>query len=203
MIIGKWNKSVILTYIGVVFSITGIYLVVKRYTQYAMGCLILAGICDLFDGQIARRISRTDEEKLFGIELDSMADVINFIAFPCVILYMEMSFSFISIFLSSFFAICGIARLSFFNMKAKEDYEGGTSFFRGLPVTYTALILPFAYLLRYVLQDYIFQLIFAAVYSGIALFEIIDVQIPKPKGAAYPFFALLAISILWVYWGIL
>ncbi len=202
MFIGKWNKSVILTYIGVIFSISGMYLVIKGHTQFAMGFLILSGICDLFDGHIARIMTRTEEEKLFGIELDSMADVTNFIAFPVVILYMTTSFSFITVCFAGIFAICGIARLSFFNVGAKE-LEGRVNFFRGLPVTYTALILPFVYLLSHILDKYIFQWIFIVVYLGIAIFEIIDIQIPKPRGAAYPFFSILAIVMLWVYWRIL
>ncbi len=202
MIIGKWNKSVILTYIGVIFSIMGIYLAIKQNMNYAMGFLILAGICDLFDGQIARRMSRTEEEKLFGIELDSMADVMNFIAFPIVILCAGFPASFISVLIAGFFAICGIARLSFFNMGAKEA-EGGVAFFRGLPVTYTALILPFAYLSSYIFAENIFGWFFSAVYVVIGIFEILDIHIPKPRGLAYPFFVILAIAMLGLYWGIL
>ena len=71
--IGKWNKSVILTYIGLSLSILGIALIaLKVELKYAMICFIFAGVCDMFDGTIARRCKRTKEEKAFGIELDSL-----------------------------------------------------------------------------------------------------------------------------------
>ena len=85
--IGKWNKSVILTYFGLTVAILGILLVLFGINiKYAFICLIVSGICDLFDGTIARRCKRTKEEKAFGIELDSLVDVSSFIALPLVIL---------------------------------------------------------------------------------------------------------------------
>ena len=38
----------------------------------AVLCLALSGLCDMFDGKIARRkTDRTDDEKCFGIQIDS------------------------------------------------------------------------------------------------------------------------------------
>lgn len=89
MVIGKWNKSVILTYIGLLISILGIYISfnIENGTKYAMTCLIIAGICDLFDGVVARKCERNEEEKNFGIQLDSLVDVIDFIALPTAIFF--------------------------------------------------------------------------------------------------------------------
>ena len=71
--IGKWNKSVILTYIGLAFAVAGIFLASREgCLNYAWCCLMAAGVCDLFDGAVARKVKRTDEEKKFGVELDSM-----------------------------------------------------------------------------------------------------------------------------------
>ena len=50
--IGKWNKSVILTYIGLGCSLLGFYFSTVNI-NYTIICLVLAGICDLFDGFIA------------------------------------------------------------------------------------------------------------------------------------------------------
>ena len=85
--IGKWNKSVILTYIGLTISVLGIMLVLfDADLKYVMICLIVAGICDLFDGTVARRCKRTKEEKEFGIQIDSLADTVNFLCLPVVIM---------------------------------------------------------------------------------------------------------------------
>ena len=40
----------------------------------------------MFDGKVARMCKRTEEEKQFGIQIDSLADTINFIALPVVIM---------------------------------------------------------------------------------------------------------------------
>ena len=76
MIIGYYNKSVILTFVGILISIFGMLNVAN--TDIALTCLILAGICDLFDGVVARKCKRTDKEKAFGVQIDSLADVISF-----------------------------------------------------------------------------------------------------------------------------
>lgn len=198
MMIGKWNRTVILTYVGIFFSIIGMGFVIHVDAESAMSCLILAGICDLFDGQIARRIKRTEEEKLFGIELDSVADVVNFIAFPVVLLYVTVSSWLLVSLAGTFFAICGTARLAFFNMGAKESM-GEISFYRGLPVTYTALILPLVYLLKYAISLNVFDIIFMVCYLSIGVFQITDIRVSKPKRWAYPFFVVLAVGMLYVY----
>ncbi len=198
MMIGKWNRTVILTYVGIFFSIIGMGFVIHADAESAMSCLILAGICDLFDGQIARRIKRTEEEKLFGIELDSVADVVNFIAFPVVLLYVTVSSWLLVSLAGTFFAICGTARLAFFNMGAKESM-GEISFYRGLPVTYTALILPLVYLLKYAISLNVFDIIFMVCYLSIGVFQITDIRVSKPKRWEYPFFVVLAVGMLYVY----
>ena len=54
MFIGKWNKSVYLTYISLGFAILGIYLATALgKTHLALMCLMCCGICDMFVGKIA------------------------------------------------------------------------------------------------------------------------------------------------------
>ena len=55
--IGFYNYSVILTYIGLVSSVFGITQVFENHMSIAFLCLLLSGICDLFDGKISRSIS--------------------------------------------------------------------------------------------------------------------------------------------------
>ena len=63
MFIGKWNKSVILTYVGLMFAVAGIFLAFTTdKITYSYSCLMMAGICDLFDGMVARKCKRTEEE---------------------------------------------------------------------------------------------------------------------------------------------
>lgn len=194
MFIGKWNPSVILTYIGVGFSIIGIYLSLSERMEYAISCLMIAGICDLFDGKIARSIKRNKEEERFGIELDSLVDVVSFLVFP-IILLLKITDVF-SLGISIFFAICGISRLAFFNILHKEER---LAYFRGLPVTYIALILPIIYLLHNMVEKEIFIRIFQITFIGMGFLYILDIKIPKPRGKAYIFFSILALVMLGIY----
>ena len=69
--IGFYNYSVILTYIGLVSSVFGITQVFENHMSIAFLCLLLSGICDLFDGKIARKHNLVTT---FGKFLDPLAD---------------------------------------------------------------------------------------------------------------------------------
>lgn len=204
MIIGKWNKSVILTYIGLIISVLGIYIcmTMENSMNIVMSCLIIAGICDLFDGFIARRCKRDEEEKAFGVQLDSLVDVVNFIAFPIVIFLKIVPINFFSILALIIFAICGIARLAYFNIKV-ESTDEPIKYYTGLPVTYTALIFPLIYLLQVVLTSNTLGIVIMTFVYIVSLLNIAKIKVPKPKGKAYIFFALLAIITLILYLGVL
>lgn len=199
MFVGKWNKSVILTYVGMSIAIAGMFFTFYADSiKYAFCCLMVAGICDLFDGMVARKCKRTEDEKNFGIELDSLVDVISFIALPiCIFLAMGLTHIWdFAVFV--FFAICGIARLAYFNI-ATAVSEGAVKYYTGLPVTYSALIFPLVYLLKQPLPKDVFSIVFTVCILLVALFQIFKVRIPKPKGIWYGIFGLIAIVMLAVY----
>ncbi len=205
MFIGKWNKSVILTYIGLIISIFGMFICFSskdNSISLAMSCLIIAGICDLFDGVIARKCKRTEQEKNFGIELDSLVDAIDFIALPITIflrLQMNTWYHFMIIVV---FAICGIARLAYFNITI-EDNSKPVKYYTGLPVTYTAMIFPIFYLLKYIMPLNIFSIIYTILIAFVAMLNILNIKIKKPKGIAYVIFPVLAVIMLVLYLGVL
>ena len=81
--IGVYDYTVILTYISLISAIFGMTQAIHGDYKAAIFCLALSGICDAFDGRIARtKKDRTEEEKAFGIQLDSLCDVICFGVFP-------------------------------------------------------------------------------------------------------------------------
>lgn len=210
MFVGKWNKSVILTYIGMAAAIWGMYcVIVPKKIALAFCCLIVAGVCDLFDGMVARRCKRTKEEKLFGIQLDSLVDVISFLALPTVILFGMSTSGIVQVLVAVSYCICGVARLGHFNIVSEEETGGSSAVkcYQGLPVTYAALIFPIAYLvLEYLLTGSLLaegvlpEGSFVGGYSLVmmltALFFVINVKIPKPRGIAYVFLMLLAVAVL-------
>ena len=86
--IGFYNYTVILTYIGLVSTFIGITQVFEENFMQAIFCLILSGVCDMFDGVVARtHKGRSEHAKKFGIQIDSLCDVICFGVFPAIINY--------------------------------------------------------------------------------------------------------------------
>lgn len=202
MFIGEWNKSVILTYIGMGFAVLGMYMVYTGKVSQAFACLIVAGVCDLFDGAVARKCKRNEAQKLFGIQLDSLVDVLSFLALP-VSIGISMGLNrWYHVLMLTLFCICGIARLAFFNVESNAESvngDGPRKYYRGLPVTYTALIMPLVYLLHLIVPTNAFLWIYAGTMVGVAVLNILDIQVVKPKGIAYAGFAVLAIVMLIVF----
>ena len=155
MFIINLKKSVLVTYLGIIFGIISMNFAFTKmafaevnYIRYSLIFLILSGICDMFDGKVARMCKRTQEEKEFGIQIDSLADTVNFLVLPVVImLSLEMT-SILDVCAYIVFIICGISRLGVFNCNANAD--GPVKYYTGLPVTSTSIIFPAFYLLRYV-----------------------------------------------------
>ena len=178
--IGKWNKSVILTYVGLSLAVLGVMLIIlKVELKYAIICLMASGVCDLFDGTVARRCKRTKEEKEFGIELDSLVDVFSFIALPLVILA-SINTTWYYLPIAIIYAIFAIARLAYFNIKTVDSNKAISSYI-GLPVTYAALIFPIIYLLSYIITNSIFIIIYNVITLIVSILFILKIKVPKPK----------------------
>ncbi len=197
--IGKWNKSVILTYLGLAASAAGIALLSPYCDvdlKYVYILLMFAGICDMFDGTIARKCKRNKEEKEFGIQLDSLVDVFSFIALPLAILAtVNENIYYIPIFI--IYAICGVARLAHFNTIAPENTP--VKYYVGLPVTFSALIFPLLYILAYFIKSDPFMIIYNVVTLIVAILFVIKIKVPKPKVKSSIFLLLLAIAVTIFY----
>lgn len=200
--IGCYNKSVILTYLGVGFSVFGmlyltnaIQLESTNRFDVSMICLIVAGICDLFDGFIARKCNRNEQEKLFGVQIDSLADVISFLIFPVILLnrfnqnlYGE---NIVMYLLAIFYILCGVIRLAWFNSNVGETVN---RYYQGLPVTYISLILPIYYAFSKIVRLDCFGIGLNIIFVIVAILFILNVKIRKPGGIWYAFFSVLAIG---------
>ena len=84
-LIGYYNPSVILTYIGLAASIVGITFALNGDIRIATMLIMVSSVCDMFDGAVARKVKRNEEEKRFGIQIDSLCDLICFGIFPALI----------------------------------------------------------------------------------------------------------------------
>lgn len=192
--LGKYNRSVILTYIGVGCSLVGIFFVMAGSLTPAILCLVLAGICDLFDGVIARRCERTDEEKAFGMQIDSLADVVSFLAFPAVLSYVLCEpLGWIAAVTAGLYILAGIIRLAWFNIHA--DKEHPVAWFEGLPVTYASLVIS-AFYVAFTLLKAELPVIWCILFLGMAVLFILRIKIPKPAGKWYLILSLLAVVLI-------
>ena len=189
--LGYYNKSVILTYAGAAAAVAGMGLACSGKIKAAVLCLIFCGVADLFDGMIARRCKRTDEEKEFGIQIDSLTDMASFALFPPVISYAAGNAGVISTLISAFYVIACITRLGYFNVSTSVGAE--TKFYTGLPATFASLIVVGAYIIGKLTG--LFSVIMPAVLLVTGLLFILKIKIAKPHGKTYIFLGLLAIAL--------
>ena len=152
MLLGVYNYTVILTYIGMIFSFAGIHFVFSNSDRsfiLALLCLMVAGVMDMFDGKVAStKKNRTDDEKLFGIQIDSMADIISYGVFPSLIVYklaigdaqypVEHPWQARGVIcICAIYLLCALIRLSYFNVDEMNRQKKTRSFtpWHGLVVT--------------------------------------------------------------------
>lgn len=177
--IGVYDYTVILTYISFLSGLTGIFFAINGNSFVAIICLMFSGFCDMFDGKVARtKKNRTDEERKFGIQIDSLSDLVAFGVLPSAIGYglgIANTWLFFVLYL---LPLCALIRLAFFNVneeiRSSKTKEVRTEYL-GLPVTSTAIILPLVYFLKKVTGVY-----FIYIY-GFSLFLISILFITKFK----------------------
>jgi CDP-diacylglycerol--serine O-phosphatidyltransferase len=99
--------------------------------------IFFAMFFDGFDGRVAR-MTKTQSE--FGVQLDSLADVISFGAAPSLLVYKWAlaPLGAVGLFISFSFAACGALRLARFNVLAARGDKGSSRFFVGLPIPLAA-----------------------------------------------------------------
>ena len=150
--IGFYSYTVVLTYLGLASSAIGMILTFQGFAKYALFCLAFSGLCDMFDGKVARmKKNRTEDEKRFGIQIDSLCDVVCFGAFPMTLCYSIGMRGPAGISILVFYLIAGVIRLAFFNVmeeKRQEETDEARKYYQGLPITSIAIILPLFCTLR-------------------------------------------------------
>jgi len=103
---------------------------------WAAWFIIFGAIFDGFDGKIARALDSTSE---FGLQFDSLADIVTFCLAPSVFVYMVWAEP-LGQLVGGFYAfmplMLGSIRLAKFNLEADEDQKGQ---FTGVPTPLMAL----------------------------------------------------------------
>ena len=182
--IGYYNYTVILTYLSLISALFGTHLAFRGEPVGALICLLLCGAFDSFDGMFARtKKGRTEEEKKFGIQIDSLVDMFSFGIFPAIIGYTMGLNGWLWFAIFALYAICAVSRLGYFNvaeeMRQKETTEK-RKYYQGLPVTSSSLIFPAVYLLKAAVGLGTMQGIYGIMMLVVALAFVIDFKVIKP-----------------------
>lgn len=197
-LLGYYNYTVVLTYLGMLAAFLGVIKAIDGEYQLGIVCLMIAGICDMFDGMVANTKKRDRMEKNFGIQIDSLSDLISFGVFPAIFVYMITEKTVVSTFVASFYVLAALIRLAYFNVLEEERQsqtdEKRTSYL-GLPVTTIAITLPGIYLIFDQFYKNYSLLLGALLFSSI--FFLLPKEIKKPNSLGK--IGLLIVGILEIF----
>jgi len=140
----------ILTLVGMFFGFLSIVATMKGNYIHAAWAIVIANIFDGLDGFVARA---TGSSSRFGVELDSLSDLIAFGVAPAVMLYRWslQDFGRVGWAFSFFFLACGALRLARFNIQTSP---GQSKAFTGMPIPAAATIMASVVIFHYQFHDY-------------------------------------------------
>ncbi len=182
-IIGYYNYTVVLTYLGMISACIGMFLAIDHKLWLSLWCLMVAGLCDMFDGTVASTKPRDENQKRFGIQIDSLCDLVGFGVLPGVIVYTVSENKLTSAVTAVFITLAAVIRLAYFNVleeNRQKEETGHRKSYLGVPVTTIALLLPIVYVLNVngiLTSTYCYQI--AAAVVGIGFLT--PVYIKKPQ----------------------
>ena len=193
-LVGFWHYGVILTYFALVLGVVSIVFSAMGKTGIAVCLLLAAGLCDAFDGLVAKsRKNRSQSDKSFGIQIDSLSDVINFGVAPIMVGVSLGLTQWYFIIMYVLFVLCALVRLGYYNVRETEKmYAGDTSrskAYEGMPVTNVSLSMPIFYMaatmalfaLDAPYGDIALQCIMAVQYVVYSALMVIRFRMPKPR----------------------
>ncbi len=139
-----------LTLVGMLFGFLSIIATLKGNYIFSAWAIIIANIFDGLDGFVARL---TGSSSRFGIELDSLSDLIAFGAAPSILLYKWTlsDFGRVGVGLTFLFLACGALRLARFNIQTTTSEIKS---FTGMPIPAAAMIVASLVLFHYEFHDY-------------------------------------------------
>lgn len=182
--LGFYDYTVVLTYISLAVSVFGMTRALEGDFKVAILCLALSGLCDMFDGKIARtKKNRTEDEKKFGIQIDSLCDVVCFGVFPAMICYLMGVRGALGWFCIGYYTICGVIRLAFFNVleiERQQNEDGVNHYYHGLPITTVAIVLPLIFVVQMVLNNTTFLVLLHVMLLTVGTLFVVDFKLRKP-----------------------
>lgn len=201
--IGFYNYTVILTYLSLAFSVFGMTFAIDGRPQLSVTCLAISGLLDMFDGKVARtKKDRTEDEKLFGVQIDSLCDVVCFGALPIIICYTVAYNDIITKLILAYYGVCSVIRLGFFNVletNRQREEDGANKYYYGLPITSIAVVLPLVFLVSSLSPAIEFAVLLRPVLVIVGTLFILNFRMRKPGNKVLAVLVIIvAVALLWV-----
>jgi len=205
-IIGYYGSWVRLTYLSVISAVVGTYMALTGNIGISVFCLMVCGLCDMFDGTIARMKDRTPSEESYGIQIDALADIVSFGVFPVVIGYAIGALHIfpqrvtmgmiVSITVSAIYILATLIRLAYFNVVEIElaDRKEARKYYEGMPVTFVSIIIPLVYAMSLIFGFHLPPVYNVMLFVLAAAF-LIRIRIPKIRGRYLLIFLLIGLPI--------
>jgi len=166
----------ICTLSGLLSAFLGIYFAIQGVFYFAIIGGLWAVLFDWTDGLVASKMKgRTNDDRAFGGQMDSLIDMVSFGVLPAVILISYTDYNLWSIIVGfSIIAGCAI-RLSYFNV---YGLTGGKTY-TGLAVDYNGLIVSFAFLFESLIDKSNFSIGLTILLTAVTILNLASIQIPK------------------------
>lgn len=172
------------TLANIALGFLGIVAAARGQFERSVVLLFAAALCDLADGKLARALGATSK---FGMELDSLSDMVSFGIAPAVLVYLSVlqGLGWIGMAVALIYPLCGAVRLARYNSDVSAI---GKVTFLGCPIPIAA-----SYLWSMVLvRDGLSPWVIAAGTLVIAGGMVSTLKVPKfRKGEGLPFWMLL------------
>lgn len=194
MFIGEYGPFVWLTYFGQIFSLLCIYQCLNGDLASGLRWYILATLCDLFDGRLARSFERTTLQEKYGQQIDTLSDMVNFTFVPVVLLLTSKLSLLLRLVLNGLTLLSVTTRLAYFQ-QIEDQADQPLGYFIGLPAAYAGLIYPCTYLLMAKLAPAAWSMVLAVCALLLAILHVSQIRVAKPGKKAYVFYLILALVV--------
>jgi CDP-diacylglycerol---serine O-phosphatidyltransferase len=188
------NAPNAVTLTGLLASLVSVACAIQGARHLTFALLILAGLCDLFDGLLARKLSLSEEARRFGAHLDSLVDVCSFGFGPAAALYALGLRSPLESAALAGLGLCAVWRLAYFDTVGLSG-EGTVRYYTGLPVTFTALFLPLAGLSYAFFTGATARAVLTVTAVALSVLMVSPLKIRKPFGAWYGVLLAAALAV--------
>jgi CDP-diacylglycerol--serine O-phosphatidyltransferase len=175
----------LITVLAICAGLTGIRLAFEGRFELAVGLVLLAAFLDGIDGRIARMMRATSN---FGVQMDSLADIINFGVAPALVLYVYMldqarSIGWIA---ALIYAISAGLRLARFNVMTERANKPKwlSEYFVGVPAPLGAMLVMLPVYLGFLGMEITRFVAYCAVAYTVAIGYLLVSRIPVWSGKA-------------------